>query len=253
MKIHCDADFMIGGGHEVCQDYAAFSDGKIVLSDGCSCVRDHRGVDLHAKTDVGARLLALTMMETSSGSGLLAGMLAECSRTNLGLSKADLTATLLHARVEPNQRWVKCSCYGDGIIATRSRKSQMWRVSTFDYGGYPPYLSYEIEQKWTEERPRPDVYPEERLVSTTNDDAVVLMSDGANSFFRDGSSVYVMDRLLDFRRMKGRFITRQLRGVLRELSNEGIHNFDDISMAGMYLEMTEDEVLELSAAECVSV
>jgi hypothetical protein len=66
------------------------------------------------------------------------------------------------------------------------------------------------------------------------------MSDGAFSFTKNGVPVpFDCDftlRLLDFRRMGGKFMVRHLRGTLAELEREGIVNQDDISMVALYTE-----------------
>ena len=241
--------FMIGKSHDVCEDYAASSDTFAALSDGCSIVKDSTGNRIDAHTDVGARLL----VQAAFAHGDLLDVFdyatatiytADGYRRQLGMSVDCLSATLLALKADVE--YIHAFVVGDGAVFGRQRNGT-WTGWWYEFDGPPDYLRYKLSDtlpfkvRMTNLDGRSEVcdFPCYRQIfSIVEYDLVVAMSDGAFSFTKNGKSVpfdkdFAM-RLLDFRRMGGKFMVRHLRGTLAELECEGIVNQDDISMVALY-------------------
>lgn len=78
-------------------------------------------------------------------------------------------------------------------------------------------------------------------------DLVALMSDGAESFYRSTESstwkrtetvdhLDVIKRIMAFKGMKGSFVQRRVRRVLKDLAAERISHADDFSMAAIHID-----------------
>lgn len=254
-----DHHFVMGKSHDVCQDYALSFGGCAALSDGCSVVRDPSGKQIEAHTDVGARLLvhsALSLSEcVSSGPDLARASVksAVSLARAMGLGRDTISATLISLR--SYGRSMGACIIGDGVLAARNAESKEWSVVSYSFSPIPYYPRYiddpdapepaiSIQSvrnggarftcpKWTNMYIH-TFWPE------FNCDLLVAMSDGAFSFTKGCEPVPIesdlIDRLLDFRRMGGRFVVRHLRGVLKELEQDGIVNQDDLSMIAVYSE-----------------
>lgn len=262
-----DHHFAIGHQHSVCEDYAASREGFAALADGCSTVLDAEGKPIQAHTDIGARLLvraAFRNCDERDPSMLVqfAVHTADEYRRSLELSVDTLSATLLGLRDDGDVLTAFVS--GDGLVAARS--CGKWQCFAHQYHPRPFYPRYCL-------LPRSDGQSCDRGLDLTVDDVfqdsanfgyvggavgggdfdpcqvsvyhfpksdcdfVLAMSDGAFSFLKDGVPYWgpaLASQLLDFRRMKGRFVLRNLSGVLRELAAKGIVHQDDISMIALY-------------------
>lgn len=254
--IRSDSHFMIGHSHTVCEDYSANLGGFAALADGCSAVMDDNGVRMEAHTDIGARLLVRSAFHHAHAASELFGTLAihtaDSYRRQLDLPLHTLSATLGCVRLVDH--CLECRLFGDGVVAARDRSSKAWAWSVASFGGHPPrYLRYElrdndlatyeadhgsmfgIESNWLQSGPRE--YPYRIFCNRHTYDMAIIMSDGATSFTCDSRPVpfvKLADRLFDFRRMKGRFVLRQLAGITKDLAKEGIVHQDDISMIALY-------------------
>ena len=60
-----------------------------------------------------------------------------------------------------------------------------------------------------------------------------ICSDGLSSFGLSFDKVY--QYFSSFKTTKGEFIKRRAKRALKELADVGYHNYDDISIGGMYL------------------
>jgi len=257
--------FVMGHSHSVCEDYAASTDTFAALSDGCSVVKDEEGNRIDPHTDIGARLLvcaAMKLQKTDPG-GLTAKIVvhgANDARRLLNLPEETLSATLL--MLTDMKGYILAEICGDGAVAARVAGTSQWCISTVLYQSRPFYPRYllsdhgvgDFQQStgglFTVNTTNPDGSECTQASSvrqrawstfqyeTLRYDLVVAMSDGAFSFTQDGRSVTfdqtLAGRLLDFRRMKGDFMVRHLRGVLKELAQDGIVSQDDLSMIALY-------------------
>jgi len=248
--------FMIGNSHEVCEDYA-FSEGDFAaLSDGCSRVSRPDGSLAEAHTDVGARLLVRAAFACRSeplGLSFLhtAIRVADAYRRSLQMASETLSATLICLAADDNI--VTAAIAGDGMVAARRRDTRKWEVYASRFSGPPFYPRYllehgQIEDRWAKESTvtfladgtRQHCVPFIYGFPGSFCDLVVAASDGVFSFTERGKPVeFNYDfalRLLDFRRMGGKFMVRHLRGTLENLKKDGLVNQDDISMVGLYID-----------------
>lgn len=244
--------YVIGKSHEVCQDYCASCEGFAALSDGCSVVKDRDGKQVEAHTDVGARLLvhaAIHHRHVSAFSEIqLLSVQRACEQALLlGTGTDSVSATL--AILKSSERNLASCIIGDGVLACRNRESKQWSVYANHYDPAPYYPRYLISGIDFNPALNVDLVTgyDVGLGSISNccqilwaqhSDMIVAMSDGAFSFTKNGASVpfdkELALRLLDFRRMGGKFMVRHLRGVLKELEQDGIVNQDDLSMIALY-------------------
>lgn len=243
--MNLDSHYIMGCSHKVCQDYATTGNGVAALSDGCSIVLGQDGKQVVAHTDVGARLLVHSVISGPLPLSVdLAVNRAEACGCVLRLPRYTMSATLLSISATGGSFDVVCA--GDGVIAARTIDGK-WAVYAVTFNPIPCYPIYSAKQR--EECGSPivtrididgdtycDVFPIVRTFYGC--DLVVCMSDGALSFTKDGCQVpfdmAFASRLLDFRRMKGRFVLRHLTGIIRDLAAEGIVNQDDISMIAIH-------------------
>jgi len=153
--MHADAHFRMGSAHKAdgspCQDYAlAGRDAALpfaVLSDGCS---------LSGRTDVGARVIALTarrlLLESAAdclphpgdAGTFAARLIASATEASLALDlgSGDLDATLCFVRATADGG-VDAWLFGDGLAAARTPCGT--EVAIVDWAGnlpgYPAYLA----------------------------------------------------------------------------------------------------------------
>jgi hypothetical protein len=261
--MNSDHHYVIGHSHEVCQDYAKSNGDVAALSDGCSIVVGKDGKQVAADTDTGARLLVAAVLQQAKfgfRSILQAAEMASGIATLIGIGTNSITATL--ATISKNDNGTRAEICGDGLIAGRSRDGSGWAVFQYQFPTKPFYPRYMLDhgrdaQRFFSEcgdkfnlrmRPVGGAYENSTLPLLSNApgdgfnfthefDLVVAMSDGIFSFTHKSKLVdtdAIIDRFLDFRRLKGRFVLRQLNGVLRELKEEGYENQDDVSMIAIH-------------------
>jgi len=249
---------MIGASHNVCEDFASSLDGFAALADGCSVVTDRDGNKINAHTDIGARLLVRAAFHHRCELNVelqhnLILHTADGYRRQMDLPIETLSATLLTLRDE--QKKIAATCCGDGLVAARC-KTGNWVTNQVVYKFSPYYLRYQLLGRDCD---YPCDYPTEYVCSGNDGvtmncgsfvsrygfrkdryDLVIAMSDGSSSFTQHNRPIQFhrefTDKLLDFRRMKGRFVLRHLRGVMKELAQDGIIHQDDISMIAIHEE-----------------
>lgn len=255
-----DASFVIGDGHRVCEDYAVAGIGArgpyAVVSDGCSSSPD---------TDFGARLLAaaaahdLRRGELSPERALTAAAAAVAA---VGLPATALDATLLCAHVDADL--IHIAVTGDGVVATRDHRGTVEAWAIRHPTGAPAYLSYRLDddrmRAYLAEHATREVdelfsgYRYHTAVSSLTQGpyvwrltlpvcryaVVALCSDGVSSFRSDSGAVAVgevLAELLDFKVMRGAFVSRRLRKFLRrDCPQRGWRHDDDLAMAAIHLE-----------------
>lgn len=272
-----DYYFRMGKTHTVCQDYAAagIREGKpyALLSDGCSGIstKDDPG---SPHTDFGARFLVRAtsrhLQDLFDGSLPVSVIVTEALNMayQVRLPKSSLDATLLAA--VNTGRYTRTYQAGDGVIAARFRDGRLM-YHDIEFGGNMPYYpSYALDrareyamleaakvanvswrtftpgQGWGEKTVvERDLQDQFRMVQTHIFDVedveyVVLMSDGAKSFMKKGSSEVVtletvVEHVLDIKSGRGEFLQRRLKNFLDlHCVKEGwIHN-DDFSCSGIY-------------------
>lgn len=250
MATASDHHFVIGHQHAVCQDYCSSREGFAALSDGCSCVLGSDGKSYEAHTDIGARLLvraAFHHREETQPESLAVHAIntADEYRKSLGLSIDALSATLITI-CNHDDKFIATVC-GDGLIAAR-RRDASWELFAHQYDPIPYYPRYMLEdaQPVTNLRiTRMHSGDSDAIISRVqslkfnkNDyDCIVGLSDGVFSFLQDGVSCWNLSlamRLLDLRRIRGRFVLRNLTGILKELAADSIIHQDDISMIALF-------------------
>jgi hypothetical protein len=244
--------FVIGKSHEVCQDYCASCEGFAALSDGCSVVKDRDGKQIEAHTDVGARLLVHAAIHHRRLLGFSEMAYQATQRAFehavlLGTGINSVSATLIVLRA--SARGLAGCIIGDGVLACRNKTSKQWSVYASHYDPAPYYPRYivsgsdfnptlSVEVVIGGDAGYGSLSNHIKLLWPHDSDMIVAMSDGAFSFTKNGASVPFDEelalRLLDFRRMGGKFMVRHLRGVLKELEQDGIVNQDDLSMIALY-------------------
>jgi len=155
--MNTDTAFTIGSSHEICQDYtfsrAPGPEGThMIICDGCSSSK---------MTDVGARLLALSVDQLIDETGI--GGIAPATLKMLETKYAHevkvhpymFDSTLLIAKYpfDPNKaiidrlKYVSVEMIGDGVLVTK-RKSGIIQAYNIVYpNGYPAYISYNLDKK----------------------------------------------------------------------------------------------------------
>jgi hypothetical protein len=150
LKLSVDHYFSIGSSHaragEPCQDYALsgrLEDGRVygIVTDGCS--------GANARTDLGARVLALAMESELQGTASLADCFTPASvqriRTRLqsmplGGAPQDYLASIVAFCATPNT--VKVFMAGDGAYATRHTDGTVHITEASWPDNAPYYLGY---------------------------------------------------------------------------------------------------------------
>jgi hypothetical protein len=263
-----DAFFRMGSTHSICQDYAVCgeSEGRpyALLSDGCSG---------SPHTDFGARFLVRAALRQVGAmchshfdpGAIIADAMGMARQAELG--RHSLAATLLAA--VHTDSLVRTFHTGDGVVAARRRDGGLIYFNTSFGENAPYYLSYLLDEKdhatfqqfaltatttsrvfepgkgWLE--PAETVrslrdFPicQRNFFNKEDFDVVLLLSDGAESFFTKGGDAVpleiVLEHLFAFKGLAGQFITRRSSAFLHKFcEHEGWKHADDFSVAGIYL------------------
>lgn len=152
--MNSDFAFSIGKSHDICQDYATdyspYGGHQIIVCDGCSS---------SVMTDVGARVLALTMAQVISKfdgenfdaiknigarrfDNAMSSLLDMFSPSADPKQQTIYDATLLAAKVCEGRVFIMV--VGDGCIVLTYRNGQKEVVDISTRTGYPLYMSYYI-------------------------------------------------------------------------------------------------------------
>jgi hypothetical protein len=271
-----DAYFRMGSTHAICQDYAVAGsrDGQpyAILSDGCSGTIDKDDPD-SPHTDFGARFLVRSalrklpsLFEGDFDSGaIVAEAMGMARQAELGRTALD--ATLLAA--VRSRIGVQTFQTGDGVTAARHRDGSLSYCTTSFGENAPYYLSYLLDHRL--HRLFHDVAKAATMTRNTftpgkgwgtadvlvrelaeyricqrgyfpesEHDVVLIMSDGAESFFdKAGECVpleQVLEQLFALKNMAGEFLTRRCNSFLHRFCAErGWKHSDDFSVAGIHL------------------
>lgn len=153
--MHIDIFSNIGKTHQICEDYIIkgnFPFPFIILSDGCSSSKN---------TDVGARLLAISMKNAIESTyypkselymppfdyhtlGQTAISIAQVTSNLLNMNVDCLDATVIVAMVISNKVWIYM--YGDGIVLYQEYIKELeGYVKVESLNGAPYYLSYLLD------------------------------------------------------------------------------------------------------------
>lgn len=271
-----DYFFRMGATHSICQDYAVAlqKDDKAaaLLSDGCSGIAV-KGDPGSPHTEMGARFLVRAtlhhLQDLFDGDFPHPKIAVEADGVvrQARLKRLALDATLLAAVKQG--RYTRTYQLGDGVVAGRYRDGRI-RYHTLKFGGNRPYyLSYSLDQARLDQ-----FYEEAKTVTTVTNlytpgqgwgqaventedlgefrlcrqhifsddefEAVLLFSDGVESFMRKGTTESiplesVLEQVCAFKNYTGEFITRRCAAFLTRFCVEQgwIHN-DDFSCSGIY-------------------
>lgn len=242
-----DSFYTIGSTHHVCQDYTLHGFSKdrpfVIVCDGCSSA---------PHSDVGARLIA------HCASGTL-----DCIDGDLNdffdhfvidmdchfpfyLSTECLHATLLIAMKEGDLTHL--FVMGDGGFAYKAESGIHKTIITHPNSA-PYYPYYELYGKKEEYIKHFSPYynidtiaPFHRVADTIplphlscsyrNLDWLCLFSDGISSFNRPAEEI--IDRLVDFKSLNGKFVERRMVRQLKDWGKEGVSHYDDLAMGAIW-------------------
>lgn len=245
-----DSFVVIGGSHDICQDYAMTTDKSIIVCDGCSSSQD---------SDFGAQMLARSIALYSK-SGIKKGytdyiyditcsiFLAHKASGIMGLPNNSLDATLVAGIIQENK--LHFFFAGDGSVAWKYKGQDANYVTVQYCLGAPEYLSYSLDKarhdmymevygnKRTikcagniEEIDLPDVNKSPIYcindIDTDDLEWAVVFSDGVESFQGVPSSM-VMHGLSSFKNFKGKFMKRRAK---RFFSDNKTYHDDDVACA----------------------
>jgi len=262
--MHSDCFFFTGKSHNVCEDYSRCGRTNMgasyaIISDGCSS-SEH--------TDIGARILVCSAEEriATTHENLFdkkfidnAARICSCFP---GVDTDCLDATLLSVISDDILVWIQV--IGDGVLGFINNDDSLDIIDIEYPSGAPWYLSYSLnkerEDKYIEK------YGTKAIISSTKDGtiteqkerfqyfyvdrlaykAILLMSDGVKSFTKkvvsDSSKgnvpiTYheVLKELLAFKGYQGEFIKRRVKRFIKDMPKLGWENYDDVSVAGIYL------------------
>jgi len=255
--INIDTFLKIGDQHKICEDYIIQGNDQVpllILSDGCSSSDN---------TEMGARILCyLAKQYLFYRAGYLHDLdyyqmgnwiihNAEMTCRHLGLKVGCLDATLIISYELDGTVYVYM--YGDGAVV-RKNKGGIIQVDSISFTNNAPYyLSYLIDEF------RDEIYHsnknEKALQSACNirhlayDAEIVLKystrtypnificSDGIESFIKKDPSQrdildphVVLPDMMAFKTTRGEFLKRRMKRALKDLDDQGITHYDDLSI-----------------------
>lgn len=257
MNLSVDHFFTIGKTHKVCEDYAISGIDPIpylIIADGCSS---------SPNTDIGSRILAhiaKDILKTTEGNlnyhllGSLVVRLARETIEPLGLSNLCLDSTLIIA-FKFNSSW-QVFVYGDGGIISVAESFSVYQKISFS-NSMPYYLSY-----WNNPERRM-MYEKENIIKTVtsinlntrieqevktkeyghqglyDSKLLIICSDGISSFVNTKfasalAELNIVKDLLSIKSLKGEFIKRRARRMIKTFAKSNIFNLDDLAVAGMW-------------------
>ena len=263
-----DSFFSIGKSHSVCEDYAFHGDNCIIVSDGCSSSK-HTDIGSRLLCITAHRILKSFKNEPLSyfefGNKVVTCVSEQLRLLDLPINVID--ATLLVSFVVNDK--VYTYIYGDGYYQIKYTTGKI-QFGTLNYNGNAPYyLSYWLDSqrhsnylkkfgKTVEAITGIQIGNETELKSTdieitvTNNilpipvdeiEYVLLMSDGVESFQHYDESppipivnTDILNELSSFKNIKGQFVTRRTKAALKKFKKNGIDHYDDLSIAGMYMD-----------------
>lgn len=272
--MNSDSFFVIGEGHDVCQDYVTNqSNGLksyVVLADGCSG---------SAESDIGARVLVKThelyiprvgVMDFNEyarrATGIYSQIIEEATENAkaLELDPAALDATIMSIVSNKNGEFM-ASCYGDGVVALGRRDGIIETYSVSFKQGYPNYLSYQLSKDRKQLFDEKTENHKEIILEMIDMDGeplkqkyrssavfdiylgskskylwVAVLSDGVNTFREKVSGDLVpqhkvIRELLNFKNYQGKFVMRRMKRFLESCAERNWTHHDDLSVGVVYL------------------
>jgi len=261
--LNTDIFLKIGDSHKVCEDYIIQGSTPvpfIILSDGCSSSNN---------TEMGARILCHLAKQYlqyrgdnlydidyhKMGNWIIHN--AELTARQLGLKISCLDATLIVSYELDGTVFVHM--YGDGAVVVKYTDGFI-QVDRMEFTNNAPYyLSYLIDEY------RDEVYhlnnnektyyidfsdgrmPFSQMMaydckmtfsfSLTTNPTIFICSDGIESFIKKDPSqrdilkpLEVLMDFMAFKNVKGEFLKRRMKKALKNLDNQGITHYDDLSI-----------------------
>ena len=266
-----DAYFTIARQHLICEDYAfaAFDPiPHLVLCDGCS---SSASTDIGARILAASASKTLREhFEKNPADGLPAyaefgyAVANRARHVNeaLGLPANALDATLLLA--VPNRGQIQVYVYGDGYVLTRDCDGRMGGIHLSFARNMPFYLSYWLDKSRREgyiaanddgknvltiqgcghnhEQAHTVDCDAELLFSFDLKafTAIALASDGVASFMRIADQqkipeIEIIEQVLAYKTIKGDFVKRRVRRMLKTYEADGVYPTDDLAVAAMLI------------------
>ncbi len=264
--LNTDTFLKIGDSHIVCEDYIISGNDPvpfIILADGCSSSDNtemgarilchlakqylkYRGDDLY---DLNYHKMGNWIIHN-----------AELTARQLGLKVGCLDATLIISYELDGTVYVYM--YGDGSVIFK-KNDGMIQVNAIEFSNNAPYyLSYLIDdfrgeiyyqnknqkvmemtidggQSGTEMLPVLYAYDAEVVLKykVSENPTIFICSDGIQSFIKKDPSQrdvipvhsFIYD-MMAFKNIKGEFLKRRLKRALKDLENNGIVHYDDLSI-----------------------
>lgn len=270
--MNTDSAFVIGKKHEVCQDYSLteIEDGiaKAWVSDGCSSSL-HSDVGARILILSAKRMLyqCYNMDMGSDFNKIGSAIMFKAHQAVYSLLPTEsLDATLLSLLSDGKK--VFLSSFGDGVFFVQWESGNQTIIDIEYENNYPDYLSYRLDEQrqkkydeiWipsfvkiinTKEESTNIVplVPREGFGLTLDvkkqEDRIVFvasLSDGIKSFYRKTDSGHnepipfqdVLKQLLCFKLFSGRFVQRRLNRFLKDVGQQGLEHYDDLSLAVIY-------------------
>jgi hypothetical protein len=254
MSISTDSFMRIGKGHTICEDYCIHGTEPfpyVILADGCSSSKN---------TDVGARILTHTAKDKIKNREYVWSSIynAKYIATALNLKEQCLDATLLVAYELPDSNFIQVEMYGDGAIINIAKDGKIHWVDISYNNNAPYYLSYKLEAKRDAQYKKmgnikegtgvnyagqliktnlPLYEPYKLTIDKKTTSAILLATDGLNSFIKNGQCLptdAIVNQLTSFKNTNGAFIQRRCIRMISDLEKEGYHHVDDFSVGGFY-------------------
>lgn len=248
-----DSFFVQGSSHDICEDYCINGSNYCIVSDGCSS---------SPNTDFGSRILSKVaennILHFKNGSNPDTGFSNIITESRdfakqLGMNPYCLDATLMIAISDDN--YSDIYVVGDGLVV-HGTGDNIYIHDIIYPSGAPRYLNYwynnerlsGFTSRFGNTRVVNTYEGIDRLsyssstseywhLSITNNDYLLLLSDGIHSFQNQDNKFIsfktIIKELISFKSYNGVFIKRRLKRFLK--THKDIRNYDDLSMAGIYL------------------
>jgi len=245
-----DSFVVMGGGHDICQDYAKTTDNVIIVCDGCSSSSD---------SDFGAQVLARSI------SHKFKDIMVNQEDFRKGISDSIFTAHQLSSVLKlPNESLdatavvgvvhgdkIHFFMAGDGAFAWKYKGIDANYVMVQYIAGAPEYLSYTLEDarhkkyhEWFGNKRTlqcegnidiidlPDV--NDKPIYCLSDDTknlewAAVFTDGVSSF-QGKNSFDIMKELTNFKNFRGKFMKRRAK---RFFTDNKVYHDDDVACAAV--------------------
>ena len=246
-----------------CQDYAKHTDKSVVLSDGCSSCKD---------TDIGARLLVTATLNWDGMNFPYDDIIhtAKGYSGKMNYSDLILSGTLLYGEYYQPSNLFSCKLFGDGVLIARYRDTKKLIIKEIEFpSGAPFYPLYKYNSKYYDDYIKKygpeykikeyhmnfnamseislnvrEHMPYEAIFDVEEFDMIVLMSDGIKSFkknintetsktTKDVSILDIIPEFINFKNTGKDFLKRRVNSAMKKFNQEGVYNYDDLSIAVM--------------------